>query len=95
MGPLPQRDPKSIQLKEAGRALARRVFYLKQPLPLMKANAYIVKHLLLIPDQKKELESDLKPDKFLKPLEKGASFKAAFDFRNKMKTQRRSKKLLT
>ena len=46
----------------------------------------------MIPEQREELESDLKPDKFLKPLEKQASFKAAFDFINKMNAQQRAQR---
>ena len=66
VGPPPQRDPNLIQLKEAGMALARRVIHPKEPWPLKEANAYLVKHLSLILEQREELESDMKPDKYLK-----------------------------
>ena len=84
VGPPPHRHPILIQLKEADMALARRVFHPKEPWHLKEGNSYIIKHLSLVPEQTEELESDLKPDKFLKPLEKQASFKGTCDFRNKM-----------
>ena len=92
VGPPPQRYPNLIQLREAGMALARRVIYPKEPCPLKKAHAYLVKYLLLVHEQREELESDLKPDVFLKPLEKQASFKGTFDFRNKMNAQQRAQR---
>ena len=38
------------------------------------------------------MESDLKQDEFLKPFEKQASFKDAFDFRTKMNTRQKAQR---
>ena len=52
------------------------------------------KHLTLIPEQRKKLDSDLVQKPFLKDYEKNPSFKAGFEFKTKMfasmKSQRTS-----
>ena len=52
------------------------------------------KHLTLVPEQRKELESDLVGENFLKDFEKNPSYKASFEFKTKMfasmKSQRTS-----
>ena len=70
MGPPPKENPNLIRLKEAGLTLARRVFHLKEAWSLKEARVYLSKHLSLVKEQREELESDLKQDEFLKPLEK-------------------------
>ena len=42
------------------------------------------KHLTLISEKRKELESDLTQEAFLKDYEKNPSFKATFQFKAKM-----------
>ena len=49
------------------------------------------KHLTLVPEQRKELESDLTQEAFLKDYEKNPSFKAFFEFKAKMFTSMKSK----
>ena len=58
---LTKHDPAHVKLREMGWAMAQRVFH---PLeaerwPSKEANAFMNKHLTLIPEQRKELESDL------------------------------------
>ena len=50
------------------------------------------KHLTLIPEQRKELESDLTQETFLKDYEKNPSFKASFEFKTKMFTSIKSQR---
>ena len=60
----------------------------------MEANAFINKHLTLILEQNKELESNLVQENFLKGYEENPSYKASFEFKTKifasMKSQRTS-----
>ena len=53
----------------------------------------MAKNLTLIPDQKRELESDLVQEAFLKDFEKVPGYKANFEFKNKMFTSMRSQKI--
>ena len=52
------------------------------------------KHLTLIPEQRKELESNLVQENFVKDFEKNPSYKASFEFKTQMfasmKSQRTS-----
>ena len=48
------------------------------------ANAFMNKHLTLVPKQRRELESDLFQENFLKDFEKNPRYKASFDFKTKM-----------
>ena len=50
------------------------------------------KHLTLIPEQRKELESDMTQGAFLKDYKKKPSFKAAFQFKAKMFTSMKSQR---
>ena len=50
------------------------------------------KHLTLIPEQRKELESDLTQESFLKDLEKNPSYKASFEFKTNMFTSMKSQR---
>ena len=52
----------------------------------------MTKNLTLIPDQKKELESDLVQESFLKDFEKVPGYKASFEFKNKMFASMRSQR---
>ena len=75
-------DPAHVKLRESGWAIAQRVFH---PLeaerwPTKEANPFMNKHLTLIPEQRKELESDLVQKNFLKDFEKNPSYKASFEF---------------
>ena len=81
IGPPPQEDSNLIKQKEACLTLARRVFHPKEAWPLKEGNANHSKYLSLVKEQRKELESYLKQDKFFNPLEKQASLKGAMDFR--------------
>ena len=74
--------------------LARRLFNNKGPWPLKKANSYLTKYLMLVKDQREEIKSDLKQDKFLKPFQKQAIFKAAFYFSAQMNAQQRAPRTL-
>ena len=51
------------------------------------------KHLTLIPEQRKELESDLTGEPFLKDYEKNPSFKASFEFKTKMFASMKSQRM--
>ena len=52
--------------------------------PTKDANAFMNKHLTLVPKQRRELESDLFQENFLKDFEKNPRYKASFDFKTKM-----------
>ena len=52
----------------------------------------MVKHLNLVPEQRKELESDLVQENFLKDYEKNPGYKACFEFKTRMFTSMRSQK---
>ena len=52
--------------------------------PTKDANAFMNKHLTLVPKQRRELESDLVQENFLKDFEKNPRYKASFDFKTKM-----------
>ena len=62
--------------------------------PTKEANAFMNKHITLVPEQRKDLESDLTQESFLKDFEKSPSYKASFEFKTKMfasmKSQRTS-----
>ena len=47
-------------------------------------NICLFHHLTLVPEQKKELESDLVQESVLKDYEKVPSYKASLEFKNKM-----------
>ncbi len=89
-------DPSHIKLKETGWAMAKRVFHLPEAerWPTKEANAFMNKHITLVPQQRKDLESDLTQESFLKDFEKSPSYKASFEFKTKMfasmKSQRTS-----
>ena len=59
---------------------------------MKEANAYLSKYLSLVKEQREQLDTDLKEDEFLKPLEKQASFKTTFDFRVNMNAQQRAQR---
>ena len=50
------------------------------------------KHLTLVLEQRKELESDLVQENFLKDFEKNSGYKASFEFETKMFTSMRSQR---
>ena len=54
-------DPAHVQLKVTGWAMAKRVFHRQDAdkWASKDANAFMAKHLTLIPQQRKELENDL------------------------------------
>ena len=76
--------------------MAKRVFHLPEAeiWPTKEANAFMNKHITLVPEQRKDLESDLTQESFLKNFEKSPSYKANFEFKTKMfasmKSQRTS-----
>ena len=59
-------DPAHV--KVTGWAMAKRVFHLQEAdkWPSKEANTFMAKYLTLIPQQRKELESDLIQESFLK-----------------------------
>ena len=59
MGPPKKYDPAHVKLRETGWAMAQRVFHPQEVWPTKDANAFMVKHLTLVLEQRKELESDL------------------------------------
>ena len=65
-------DPSHIKLKETGWAMAKRVFHLPEAeiWPTKEANAFMNKHITHVPEQRKDLESDLTQESFLKDFEK-------------------------
>merc|ERR1712240_414842 len=89
-------DPSHVKLKETGWAMAKRVFHPPdaERWPTKEANAFMAKYLTLVPHQRKELESNLAQESFLKDHEKNLAYKQALKFKNRMlqylKTQRTS-----
>ena len=77
-------DPAHIKLRETAWAIAQRVFHPQEAWPTKDANAFMKKHLTLVLEQRKELESDLVQESFLKDFEKTPSYKASFEFKTKM-----------
>ena len=61
--------------------MAQRVFHPQEVWLTKDANAFISKNLTLIPEQRKELESDLVRKSFLKDYEKNPGYKASFRFK--------------
>ena len=72
--------------------MAKKVFHPKEVWPLKEANAFLMKNLTLVKEQREELESDLKQDNSLKPHEKHTSFKAVSDFKAKMNKQQKTQR---
>ena len=60
--------------------------------PIKNANVLMVKNLTLVPDKKKELESDLHQDEFLKDYEKVLGYQPHFEFKSKMQASMRSQR---
>ena len=54
--------------------MAKKVFHPKEVWPLKEANAFLMKNLTLVKEQREELERDLKQDDFMKPHENNPSF---------------------
>ena len=82
-GPPKKRDPNHVKLKGTGWAMAQRVFSPSVEWPTKEVNTFIVKHLTLVPEQKKELECDLVQESFLKDYEKVPGYKSSFEYKNK------------
>ena len=72
--------------------MAQRGFHLTDVWLTKDANAFMTKNLTLIPEQKRELESDLVQENFLNNFEKVPGYKANFEFKNKMFASMRSQK---
>ena len=64
-GPPKKCDPDHVKLKGTGWTMAQRVFHPSDVWPTKDANAFMAKNLTLVPNQKKELESDLVQESFL------------------------------
>ena len=64
--------------------MAKRVFLppVAEKWPTREANAFMAKYLTLVPHQRRELESDLVPEAFLKDHEKNLAYKQAFEYKN-------------
>ena len=58
-GPPKKGVPTHVKLRKMGWAMAQRVFHPPEVWPTKDNNAFMVKHLTLVPEQRKELESDL------------------------------------
>ena len=71
-------DPDYIRLKGTGWGMAQRVFNPDHVWQTKNANAFMTKNLTLIPEQKRELESDLVMEDFLRDYEKVPGYKASF-----------------
>ena len=82
-GPPKKRNPDHVKLKGTGWAMAQRVFSPSVEWPTKEVNAFIVKHLTLVPEQKKEFECDIVQESFFKDYEKVPGYKASFKFKNK------------
>ena len=82
-GPPKKRNPDHVKLKGAGWAMAQRVFSPDSEWPTKELNSFIVKHLTLVPEQKKEFECDLVQESFLKDYEKVPGYKSSFEYKNK------------
>ena len=78
--------PNHVELSEAGLAMAKRVFHPPEAerWPSAEASAFMKKYLILVQDQRMNLESDLYLEPFLKEHEKNPSYKQAYDFKTKM-----------
>ena len=63
--------------------MAQRVFHPPEVWPTKDANMFMVKHLTLVPEQRRELENDIVQENFLKDYEKNPSYKASFEFKTK------------
>ena len=72
--------------------MAQRVFHPPDIWLTKDANAFMSKNLTLIPEQRKELESDLIQESFLKDYEKVPGYKASFELNNKIFTSMRSQR---
>ena len=83
-GPSKRRDPSHVKLREIGWSMAQKVFQSSDVWPTKDANAFMAKHLCLVPEQKKELEKDLVQESILKDFEKVPSYKASYEYKNKM-----------
>ena len=66
--------------------MGRRVFHPPEAerWPTREANVFMTKNLIIISEQKVELESNLYQEAFLKEFEKNPSYMQAFDFKTKM-----------
>ena len=64
--------------------MAQAVFRSSDAWPTKDANAFMAKYLCLVPEQKKELEKDLIQESILKDFEKVPSYKATYEYKNKM-----------
>ena len=82
-GPPKKRNPDHVKLKGAGWAMAQRVFSPNTEWPTKELNSFVTKHLTLVPEQKKEFESDLVQESFLKDYEKTPGYKQSFEYKNK------------
>ena len=74
--------------------MAQRVFHPPDVWLTKDANTFMTKNLTLILEQKRELESDLVQESFLKDFEKVPGYKASFEFKNKMFASMRSQRTL-
>ena len=91
-GPPKKCEPTHVKLRETGWAMAQRVFHPQKVWLTKDANAFMTKFFTLVPDQKKELESDLVLEGFLKDYEKIPGYKASLEFMNKMFASMRSQR---
>ena len=78
MGPPKKHDPTHVKLREMGWAIAQRVFYPPNVWLTKDANTFMIKNLTLIPEQMRELESDLVQETFLKDFEKVPYYEDSF-----------------
>ena len=62
--------------------MGQRVFHPPDFWLTKDVNAFMTKNLTLIPEQKRELESDLVQESFLKDFEKVPGYKASFEFKD-------------
>ena len=72
--------------------MAQRVFHPQAVWITKDANAFMSKNLTLVPEQRKELESDLVQESFLKDYERVPGYKASFKFKTKMFASMRSQR---
>ena len=84
LGPPKKHDPTHVKLREMGWAMAQRVFHPPDVWLTKDANAFMAKNLTLIPEQKRELGSNLVQETFLKDFDKVPGYKASFEFKNRM-----------
>ena len=64
--------------------MALRVLHPQEAWPTKDANAFMNKHNTIVLEQRKELESDLVQENFLKDFEKNPGYKASFEFKTKI-----------